>query len=308
MSTDLEVVIDPDVLRLRVSEATAAENLTRLRTLAPLLVVVHAVHVVVFAAFRPDSLLDQAGSARAESWRLAIAGAHAAATVVSLSATLLMRRLGRATSDAARRFALIMAGLYLVFGALLTGIDQLVTNSINAYLAVSLGVALLTRATTVQTVAAYTLAFLVLVGVCARTQPDSAQRLSVIVNALTATALGLGLSLYANRMTRRRTHQRLLIEAQRRALTETNARLSSEVAERRRAEEELTHLATHDVLTGLPNRRAFARTLEDAMGEARAGRPSTVALLDLDHFKRINDTYGHAQGDEVLVQARHAIE
>ena len=77
MSTDLEVVIDPDVLRLRVSEATAAENLTRLRTLAPLLVVVHAVHVVVFAAFRPDSLLDQAGSARAESWRLAIAGAHA---------------------------------------------------------------------------------------------------------------------------------------------------------------------------------------------------------------------------------------
>lgn len=60
-------------------------------------------------------------------------------------------------------------------------------------------------------------------------------------------------------------------------------------------------LATRDPLTGLLNRRAM---MERAQAEgarlARQGQPATVLLLDLDHFKRVNDQYGHAAGDEVL--------
>ena len=54
-----------------------------------------------------------------------------------------------------------------------------------------------------------------------------------------------------------------------------------------------------DPLTGLPNRRAFAAALDDALSR---GRQCSVALLDIDHFKIVNDTHGHAVGDQVLVE------
>lgn len=80
---------------------------------------------------------------------------------------------------------------------------------------------------------------------------------------------------------------------------------------RDRGKEQIEHLAHHDTLTGLPNRTQFAIELERAL--ARVGRGEKVALLylDLDHFKRVNDTLGHSRGDELLRQAadrlRHCV-
>jgi len=63
-------------------------------------------------------------------------------------------------------------------------------------------------------------------------------------------------------------------------------------------------LAYSDPLTGLSNRRAFTECLEDAVGAiSKNGGTVAVALIDLDGFKAINDTFGHAHGDEVLLQA-----
>jgi len=71
--------------------------------------------------------------------------------------------------------------------------------------------------------------------------------------------------------------------------------------ERARNEERIRHMAHHDALTGLPNRALFwpqfSRTLHEA---ERENRKVTVAYIDLDNFKQINDTLGHAAGDEVL--------
>lgn len=64
---------------------------------------------------------------------------------------------------------------------------------------------------------------------------------------------------------------------------------------------ELHNLSTTDTLTGLPNRRRFDEELERALGQfERAGRPLALALIDIDCFKRYNDTYGHPAGDEAL--------
>jgi diguanylate cyclase (GGDEF)-like protein len=300
VSADDDLVVDPGALRMRVADVTATENVARLRTLGPLLVLVHIAHVVVFLAFQP--LLGEALTSpeRAETWRLAVAAAHAAAALFSVLCSVAIWRIGSGMSTLGQLLPLVAGVAYLLLGALLTSIDQLVTNSISAYLTVALGVAMAIRASLTQTLVGYTLAFAALVVGCTLLQLDVPQRLSVTVNGLTATALGVGLALYANRSTRRRTYQRVLIESQRRALTETNARLEDEIKERRRAEAELMHLAMHDVLTGLPNRRAFGPMLERAVRSAREGSPSTLALLDLDHFKTVNDRHGHTQGDEVL--------
>ena len=74
-----------------------------------------------------------------------------------------------------------------------------------------------------------------------------------------------------------------------------------DVTERRAAEARIRHLAYHDSLTGLPNRAWLQDELERSLARAaRNGRALAVMLLDLDQFKRINDTLGHSVGDRLL--------
>jgi two-component system, cell cycle response regulator len=76
------------------------------------------------------------------------------------------------------------------------------------------------------------------------------------------------------------------------------AKITSELVQ---LNQKLADLAAHDDLTGLPNRRQAMRHLADHSAlSARYGHPLTVALLDIDHFKQFNDTFGHSAGDEIL--------
>jgi diguanylate cyclase (GGDEF)-like protein/PAS domain S-box-containing protein len=86
-----------------------------------------------------------------------------------------------------------------------------------------------------------------------------------------------------------------------RELTAMATDIAGIAIERARSEERIQHMAHHDPLTGLPNRTLFWAQFSRALHEARReNRKITVAYLDLDNFKQINDTLGHAAGDEVL--------
>ena len=75
-----------------------------------------------------------------------------------------------------------------------------------------------------------------------------------------------------------------------------------DLSERRRYEQRLAHLADHDALTGLPNRRRFDAALAEHLDLcARSGPRGALLLLDLDHFKEVNDTLGHDAGDDLIV-------
>jgi diguanylate cyclase (GGDEF)-like protein/PAS domain S-box-containing protein len=75
----------------------------------------------------------------------------------------------------------------------------------------------------------------------------------------------------------------------------------SDISKAKQAEEKLHYMATHDLLTGLPNRMEFSEQLGQAIAHAqRKGASIAVVFIDLDHFKAINDTLGHATGDSYL--------
>ena len=94
-----------------------------------------------------------------------------------------------------------------------------------------------------------------------------------------------------------------------RELAETNAELVEQIGERMRAERKLIHQTRHDGLTGLPNRLQLLERLGRAIASAADDPQACFAVLfmDLDRFKLVNDSVGHAVGDELLVEAGRRI-
>jgi diguanylate cyclase (GGDEF)-like protein/PAS domain S-box-containing protein len=82
------------------------------------------------------------------------------------------------------------------------------------------------------------------------------------------------------------------------------AAIERDLTEHKKLQSHLESMATIDSLTGLANRQAFMQRAKNEFNRARRyARPLTVVMIDIDHFKAINDRYGHAAGDEVLRQA-----
>ena len=92
-----------------------------------------------------------------------------------------------------------------------------------------------------------------------------------------------------------------LLETYEKSVLEITDKLYAEIAERKRAEDRILYLATHDSLTGLPNRLMFSQLLNHSIQSARRHkRRLAVFFIDLDRFKIINDTMGHEAGDQML--------
>lgn len=74
-----------------------------------------------------------------------------------------------------------------------------------------------------------------------------------------------------------------------------------DITERNKMKEQLQYMATHDFLTSTPNRYSLEENIKRAVAKAKRGEGSAILLIDLDNFKLVNDTLGHAAGDELLV-------
>jgi diguanylate cyclase (GGDEF)-like protein len=94
-----------------------------------------------------------------------------------------------------------------------------------------------------------------------------------------------------------------------RSFHDMQTQIMAHLAELNESRKALDHLAQHDTLTKLPNRRMFFDRLEHAIsGSRRSGKLIAVLFVDLDHFKEINDTFGHAAGDKVLVNVARLLK
>jgi diguanylate cyclase (GGDEF)-like protein len=87
----------------------------------------------------------------------------------------------------------------------------------------------------------------------------------------------------------------------------TDAKLAASSHRHRELVGEMVLLAERDPLTGLANRRAFDRTLADLRDPHAVGERGALIVVDLDHFKQVNDTLGHQRGDEVLREVARQI-
>ncbi|MET0328269.1 MAG: EAL domain-containing protein [Luteimonas sp.] len=98
------------------------------------------------------------------------------------------------------------------------------------------------------------------------------------------------------------------VDARTRELEEANRELRSQIGERVRAQQRLVHQARHDPLTGLPNRVQLLERLNAALAPSQSRpEPFAVLFLDLDRFKLVNDSVGHAAGDAMLVEIAQRI-
>ncbi len=99
------------------------------------------------------------------------------------------------------------------------------------------------------------------------------------------------------------------IEGSKKSLQSLNDKLNREITVRKQVEERIRYMASHDELTGLPNRALFADRLQNAQKlAARNTQKLAVLFIDLDGFKAVNDTFGHKAGDRLLQEIAQRLQ
>lgn len=252
---------------------------------AALLAVINIGHVVIFA-FVKDNLNPEE-----HTWALWVLATHAAMLLPMVAAARLAGRWRTTPSRWAAALPLAIAVCVLAFGMALTLIDQAVTPAISAYVNACMGVALVFLLRPWHALLLYLTGALVAVSGLAWVSPyGEAMRLNAQANIASASLMAFMVSVLLWRTFAR-------AELLQRQLSETNATLLAQ-------QTQLAQLATQDPLTSLLNRRAWLEQAHQAMRRAqRDGAPMSLLLCDLDHFKHINDEWGHPAGDAVLVDA-----
>ena len=268
----------------QVAHTSTGLNLQRAAALAPVIAGVNTVCV----AWLGITLLIQNDTELVTQWKLGLFLTHLLMGSSFALLGWLAHRLRHAVHHRwAARLPLAMACLGLLFVTGFATFDQWVTPNITPFVigasAVSLVVYLRPTTSALVFAATYALFFFAM----GSTQSQPEQLLSNRINGLAAVGMAwaLSVSLWRNHTT----------------ITLQQAQLEATNAELQQKQKDLQRLTRLDGLTGLYNRTTFVELTRQELARAqRQGSSTTILLLDLDHFKRVNDTWGHPAGDAVL--------
>ena len=243
---------------------------------------VNILHIVLFSMDTPQSIIEH-------TWRNGIVISHAVLAVIfvllGLIAFLIKDNINIPTVRQA--VVLIATITTLSMGVVIVSIDQLVTASITPFMVGCIITALVFLLRPPVSVLLFGLAFIAYVVAISFTQVDQAILLSNRVNGLTVVGLSLFLSIFLWRSTTNGMRHKHIIAVQQKELEQKN--------------HELEFLAFFDKLTGVFNRHRFEELLRLAFSsDADVNRSFALLMVDIDHFKLYNDTYGHLAGDECL--------
>lgn len=275
---------EPDAQFIRDRINTA--NAQRIAWALPVLAVVHLAQIALFWWYSPVAGSDAA------LWRSGVIAVHAS-LVAFIAVMLPVNRWleKRKPVSPLLRGAIpqLVSLVYLFGGATLTIFDQRVISRINSLLIAALAVALAFLLRPLAALINYLLVLTYfLVGV-AWTQTQADLLLTMRVSAITATGVGFALAFMQWRQQIISLRQQQQIAAQQRELEAKNR--------------ELTLLATRDPLTGLMNRAQFMLEVNNEVVRLESeGSTACLIMMDVDHFKRINDQFGHPVGDQMLIQ------
>lgn len=268
---------------MQVAQAMAQINLLRLRWIVATILPLVAIYIAVF-------WFAALGGEHLHTWKRLIQWTLVAFLVwwVLLGAVVSVV-IRRDRLDAVARSLLFVAPLgSLLFAAAISTIDQLVSPNISTFVMGTIFTSLLVQMRTSTAVLIHVVSCAFFLAGMQLAQPDPAVRLSNSTDGIAVSLISVLLSAVLWRKDAR------FIMLQRRLLA-TNDELH-------RQQEDLKYLATRDPLTGLSNRAELFRAAGAELQRARRrGTPTSAIMLDLDHFKRVNDVHGHQAGDAVLV-------
>lgn len=282
--------------RLQVEHAQVADlatviNLQRLRWVAPTVLLVNALHVLALALQLAQHPYDGLGY----RWWVGLLVAHLVMGLVMGVCALLVRRVdAQAAPPWARRLPLATAALGMVFAIAVVVIDQWVTPNITPFLVSCFLLGVIFHLRPLPSAVLYLLAFIGFYMGLGLTQGNPEMLLSNRLNGITLGLLGWVLMVVMWRNFTTITLQQVQL-----------ADINCTMKER---QDELECLSRHDGLTGLFNRQTFVQLTGEELARARRqGTGTTLLVLDLDFFKRVNDIYGHPGGDAVLSHVAHLL-
>lgn len=270
-----------------VQDDAVAVDLVRVRHLTPLFAGLNGVLAVVFVFL----LLNAPDNDPTHRWKLWMLWLHIGSCMCLIAIRVAAHALQHShRSWAGRHIALlaVVSGIALVIGQV--AVEQWISPNITAFALVCVAASLsvyLQPATSAWLYGCAYIAFYIALG---WTQSNLQHLLSNRLSGLAICVISWVLSVMLWR-------KFTVITLQRKQLEKANAELQQK-------QKELERLTRQDGLTGLFNRNTFAELSRSELARSqRQGSSTTIVLLDLDHFKRVNDTWGHPAGDAVL---RHA--